>query len=152
MRLENFNFYCSNNFLLLHLNSDGIEDDNIQSLGHGLCLVKRRKLFTLCKIQSQRRNSAWGAEYPICINKWSPLLITPMLNSTSAGLHWLAQTHSVLVFYHKNWRRSTMECTLIFGFGSYPPKFIYEIPSKFHLRFPPIFVPCATKFPSFISL
>ena len=63
MRLENFNFYCSNNFLLLHLNSDGIEDDNIQSLGHGLCLVKRRKLFTLCKIQSQRRNSAWGAEY-----------------------------------------------------------------------------------------
>ena len=65
MRLENFNFYCSNNFLLLHLNSDGIEDDNIQSLGHGLCLVKRRKLFTLCKIQSQRRNSAWGAEYPI---------------------------------------------------------------------------------------
>ena len=64
MRLENFNFYCSNNFLLLHLNSDGIEEDNIQSLGHGLCLVKRRKLFTLCKIQSQRRNSAWGAEYP----------------------------------------------------------------------------------------
>ena len=67
MRLENFNFYCSNNFLLLHLNSDGIEDDNIQSLGHGLCLVKRRKLFTLCKIQSQRQNSAWGAEYPICV-------------------------------------------------------------------------------------
>ena len=67
MRLENFNFYCSNNFLLLHLNSDGIEEDNIQSLGHGLCLVKRRKLFTLCKIQSQRRNSAWGAEYPIIL-------------------------------------------------------------------------------------
>ena len=81
-----------------------------------------------------------------------PLLTTPMLNSTSAGLHWLAQTHSVLVFYHKNRRISTMECTLIFGFGSYPPKFIYEIPSKFRLRFPPIFVPCATKFPSFISL
>ena len=65
MRLENFNFFCSNNFLLLHLNSDGIEDDNIQSLGHGLSLVKRRKLFTLCKIQSQWRNSAWGAKYPI---------------------------------------------------------------------------------------
>ena len=65
MRLDNFNFYCSNNFLLLHLNSDGIEGDNIQSLGHGLCLVKRWKLFTLCKIQSQRRNSAWGAEYPL---------------------------------------------------------------------------------------
>ena len=65
MRLENFYFYCSNNFLLLHLNSDGIEDDNIQSLGHGLCLVKHRKLFTLCKIQSQRWNSAWGAKYPI---------------------------------------------------------------------------------------
>ena len=31
MRLENFNFYCSNNFLLLHLNSDGLEDDNIQA-------------------------------------------------------------------------------------------------------------------------
>ena len=40
----------------------------------------------------------------------------------------------------------------IYGFGSYPPKFTYEIPSKFCLRFPPIFVPRATKFPSFISL
>ena len=39
-----------------------------------------------------------------------------------------------------------------FGFGSYPPKFTYEIPSKFRLRFPPIFMPRATKFPSFISL
>ena len=28
-----------------------------------------------------------------------------------------------------------MECTLIFGFGSYPPNFTYEIPSKFHVRF-----------------
>ena len=54
--------------------------------------------------------------------------------------------------YHKDQRISTMECTSIFGFGSYPPKFSYEIPSKFHLRFPPIFVPHATKFPSFISL
>ena len=45
-----------------------------------------------------------------------------------------------------------MECTSIFRFGSYPPKFTYEIPSKFHPRFPPIFVPRATKFPSFISL
>ena len=45
-----------------------------------------------------------------------------------------------------------MECTLIFGFGSYPPKFTYEIPSKFCPRFPPISVPHATKFPSFISL
>ena len=68
MRLENFNFYCSNNFLLLHLNSNGIEDDNIQSLGHGLCLVKHRKLFTLCKIQSQWQNSAWGAKYLILID------------------------------------------------------------------------------------
>ena len=41
---------------------------------------------------------------------------------------------------------------MIFGFGSYPPKFAYEIPSKFHLRFPPIFVPHATKFSSFSSL
>ena len=39
-----------------------------------------------------------------------------------------------------------------FGFGSYPLKFTYEIPSKFPLRFPPIFVPHSTKFPSFISL
>ena len=39
-----------------------------------------------------------------------------------------------------------------FGFGSYPPKFSYEIPSKFHQRFPPIFLLRATKFPSFISL
>ena len=44
-----------------------------------------------------------------------------------------------------------MECTSIFGFGSYPLKFTYEIPSKFCLRFPPIFIPHATKFPSFIS-
>ena len=29
-----------------------------------------------------------------------------------------------------------MECTSIFGFGSYPPKFPFEIPSKFHQRFP----------------
>ena len=36
-----------------------------KALGHGLCLVKRRKHFTLCKIQSRRRNSAWGAKYPI---------------------------------------------------------------------------------------
>ena len=28
----------------------------------------------------------------------------------------------------------------------------FEIPSKIHLRFPPIFMPRATKFPSFISL
>ena len=39
-----------------------------------------------------------------------------------------------------------------FWIWSYPPKFTYEIPSKFHLRFPPIFMPHATKFPSFISL
>ena len=74
MRLENFNFYCSNNFLLLHLNSNGIEDDNIQSLGDGLCLVKHRKLFTLCKIQSQWQNSAWGAKYPILLEcNWAEL-------------------------------------------------------------------------------
>ena len=43
---------------------------------------------------------------------------------------------------------------LIFGFGFflYPPRFTYEIPSKFCPRFPPFFVPCATKFHSFISL
>ena len=64
MRLVKRNFYCSNNFLLLHLNSDSIEDDNIKSLGHGPCLVKRRKLFTLCKIQS-RWWKAWGAKYQI---------------------------------------------------------------------------------------
>ena len=60
--------------------------------------------------------------------------------------------HSDKLHYHKNWRISTRECTSTFGFGSYPPKFTYEIPSKFHLRFPPIFVPRATKFPLFISL
>ena len=54
--------------------------------------------------------------------------------------------------YCKDRRISTRECTWIFGFGSYPLKFTYEIPSKFHLRFPPIFMPRATKFPSFISL
>ena len=37
-----------------------------------------------------------------------------------------------------------MECTLIFGFGSYPPRLTYEIPSKFHPRFPPIIIPHAT--------
>ena len=36
-----------------------------------------------------------------------------------------------------------MECTFIFGFGSYPLRLTYEIPSKFHPRFPPIFVPHA---------
>ena len=55
------------------------------------------------------------------------------------------------MLYRKNQRIGTRECTSIFGFGSYPPKFTYEIPSKFRLRFPPIFMPCATKFPSFIS-
>ena len=45
-----------------------------------------------------------------------------------------------------------MECTLIFGFGFYPPRLTYEIPSKLCPGFPPIFVPCATKFHSFISL
>ena len=45
-----------------------------------------------------------------------------------------------------------MECTSIFGFGSYPLRLTYEIPSKFHPRFPPNFIPCATKFHSFISL
>ena len=64
MRLVKCNFYCSNNFLLLHLNSDRIEDDNIKSLGHVPCLVKRRKLFTLCKIQSWWWK-AWGAKYQI---------------------------------------------------------------------------------------
>ena len=42
--------------------------------------------------------------------------------------------------YRKNQRIRTGECTSIFGFGSYPPKFSYEIPSKFHQRFPPIFM------------
>ena len=54
--------------------------------------------------------------------------------------------------YCKNWRISTRECTSILGFGSYPLKLTYEIRSKFCLRFPPIFMPRATKFPSFISL
>ena len=54
--------------------------------------------------------------------------------------------------YRKDQRIRTGECTSIFGFGSYPPKFSYDIPSKFHQRFPPIFVSSATKFPSFISL
>ena len=54
--------------------------------------------------------------------------------------------------YHKDQTIRTRECTSIFGFGSYPPKFSYEIPSKFHQRFPPIFVSRTTKFPSFISL
>ena len=59
------NFYCSNNFLLLQLNSDGIDDDNIQSLGHGQCVVEQRELSTLCKILPLRQNFAWGAKYPI---------------------------------------------------------------------------------------
>ena len=54
--------------------------------------------------------------------------------------------------YRKDPTISTGECTSIFGFGSYPLKFSYEIPSKFHQRFPPIFMSHATKFPSFISL
>ena len=57
-------FYCSNNFLLLQLNSDGIDDDNIQSLGNGQCVVEQRELFTLCKILPLWRNFAWGAKYP----------------------------------------------------------------------------------------
>ena len=65
MRVAKDNFYCSNNFLLLQLNSDGIDDDNIQSLGHGQCVVEQRELFTLCKIPPLRRNFAWGAKYPI---------------------------------------------------------------------------------------
>ena len=54
--------------------------------------------------------------------------------------------------YRKDQRIRTGECTSIFGFGSYPPKFSYKIPSKFHQKFPPIFVSRTTKFPSFISL
>ena len=69
MRVAKDNFYCSNNFLLLQLNSDGIDDDNIQSLGHGQCVVEQRELFTLCKILPLRRNFAWGAKYPI-INQY----------------------------------------------------------------------------------
>ena len=68
MTVEKDNFYCSNNFLLLQLNSDGIDDDNIQSLGHGQCVVERRELITLCKIPPLRRNFAWGAKYPIYID------------------------------------------------------------------------------------
>ena len=68
MTVEKDNFYCSNNFLLLQLNSDGIDDDNIQSLGHGQCVVERRELITLCKIPPLRRNFAWGAKYPIVEN------------------------------------------------------------------------------------
>ena len=67
MRVAKDNFYCSNNFLLLQLNSDGIDDDNIQSLGHGQCVVEQRELFTLCKIPPLRRNFAWGAKYPILL-------------------------------------------------------------------------------------
>ena len=65
MTVAKDNFCCSNNFLLLQLNSDGIDDDNIQSLGHGQCVVEQRELFTLCKIPPLRRNFAWGAKYPI---------------------------------------------------------------------------------------
>ena len=36
------------------------------------------------------------------------------------------------IYYHKDRRIRTGECTSIFGFGSYPPKFSYKIPSKFH--------------------
>ena len=63
MTVAKDNFYCSNNFLLLQLNSDGIDDDNIQSLGHGQCVVEQRELFTLCKIPPLRQNFAWGAKY-----------------------------------------------------------------------------------------
>ena len=65
MRVAKDNFYCSNNFLLLQLNSDGIDDDNIQSLGHGQCVVEWRELFTVCKIPPLRWNFAWGAKYLI---------------------------------------------------------------------------------------
>ena len=65
MTVEKDNFYYSNNFLLLQLNSDGIDNDNIQSLGHGQCVVEQRELFTLCKIPPLRWNFAWGAKYPI---------------------------------------------------------------------------------------
>ena len=65
MTVAKDNFYCSNNFLLLQLNSDGIDDDNIQSLGHGQCVVEQRELFALCKIPPLRRNFAWGAKYPM---------------------------------------------------------------------------------------
>ena len=53
----------------------------------------------------------------------------------------------VVGYYCKNQRISTRECTLIFGFGSYPLKFTYEIPSKFHLRFPPILFHVPQNFP-----
>ena len=69
MTVTKDNFYCSNNFLLLQLNSDGIDDDNIQSLGHGQCVVERRELFTLCKIPPLWPNFAWGAKYPINITQ-----------------------------------------------------------------------------------
>ena len=65
MTVAKDNFYCSNNFLLLQLNSDGIDDDNIQSLGHGQCVVEQRELFTLCKIPPLQWNFAWGAKYPL---------------------------------------------------------------------------------------
>ena len=68
MTVAKDNFYCSNNFLLLQLNSDGIDDDNIQSLGHGQCVVEQRELFTLCKIPPLRQNFAWGAKYPLVIS------------------------------------------------------------------------------------
>ena len=68
MTVAKDNFYCSNNFLLLQLNSDGIDDDNIQSLGHGQCVVEQRELFTLCKIPPLWRNFAWGAKYPLVIS------------------------------------------------------------------------------------
>ena len=62
------------------------------------------------------------------------------------------EEYITFLFYRKDRRIRTGECTSIFGFGSYPPKFSYEIPSKFHQKFPPIFVSRTTKFPSFISL
>ena len=80
------------------------------------------------------------------IHHWKANYVSfPMICTTWVTVFWVD-------YYHKDRRIRTGECTSIFGFGSYPPKFSYEIPSKFHQRFPPIFVSRATKFPSFISL
>ena len=77
---------------------------------------------------------------------WVLLLAKEAENANSHNSIWILAT------YRKDRRIRTGECTSIFGFGSYPPKFSYEIPSKFHQKFPPIFVSRTTKFPSFISL
>ena len=71
---------------------------------------------------------------------WNGTLDLPILSRGYGTLvgQATAQDLVFLWIYHKNRRISTMQCTPIFGFGSYPLRLTYEIPSKFHPRFPPI--------------